>query len=328
MLNHRGFDAWITSDGTELPEYEVAVDEEKHKVTCWIASEQGKTFVVNWRDTGTKIDSAAYISLDGFKVAGYFLFGEGATCRTGVRTGPSAERPFTFADVDDGKGAAPDPGVDPKQLGMIVLKIRQIRRTGGYHPNDFPSIPNPTKGKHRIYEMRVGYGSETTTCSQHESTWSFEPYDKQNRGAFVTFIFRYRSQEFLDAQGLKISNAVKTVKHPPKVAASFDVFDSRSTSVPLPVTPGPSPKRSVSKRLRRTVSAATARKSQKTSEGSSASSQSQGAQPDYHLDDDYVSKDAPADTPQDSQSTTNSDYPTNPMADAGDPTFLNFDNLF
>jgi hypothetical protein len=42
MLSHRGFSAWITVDGTPLPEYLVAVDELTHRVSCWIPGEQGK----------------------------------------------------------------------------------------------------------------------------------------------------------------------------------------------------------------------------------------------------------------------------------------------
>lgn len=42
MLTHRGFSAWIVSGGRELPEYLVAVDEAKHRVQCWVPSEEGK----------------------------------------------------------------------------------------------------------------------------------------------------------------------------------------------------------------------------------------------------------------------------------------------
>jgi hypothetical protein len=42
MLTHRGFSAWIVVDGNPLPEYLITVDENAHKVSCWIPSEEGK----------------------------------------------------------------------------------------------------------------------------------------------------------------------------------------------------------------------------------------------------------------------------------------------
>ncbi len=61
-----------------------------------------QTFRVHWRDEGSKVNTAAYITLDGYKVPGHYLWGKGETSRGGIRTGPDTERPFTFANVDEG----------------------------------------------------------------------------------------------------------------------------------------------------------------------------------------------------------------------------------
>jgi hypothetical protein len=42
MLTHRGFSAWIVTDGETLPEYLVAVDGVANKVSCWIPSKEGQ----------------------------------------------------------------------------------------------------------------------------------------------------------------------------------------------------------------------------------------------------------------------------------------------
>lgn len=63
-------------------------------------------FTINWRDHDTQIPSAAYISLDGCQVSGRFLWGTGDASRSGVRSGPSSERPFTFAEIGDGSECA------------------------------------------------------------------------------------------------------------------------------------------------------------------------------------------------------------------------------
>ena len=41
MLTHRGFSAWVVSNGKVLPEYLVAVDEQSHRVSCWIPGTEG-----------------------------------------------------------------------------------------------------------------------------------------------------------------------------------------------------------------------------------------------------------------------------------------------
>lgn len=41
MLTHRGFSAWVVSNGMILPEHLVAVDEQCHRVSCWIPGTEG-----------------------------------------------------------------------------------------------------------------------------------------------------------------------------------------------------------------------------------------------------------------------------------------------
>lgn len=60
---------------------------------------------MHWQDHGSKEDSCAYITLDGFTVPGRFLFGEGVAWRRGIRTSKSSERPFVFQKVEEDTGA-------------------------------------------------------------------------------------------------------------------------------------------------------------------------------------------------------------------------------
>jgi hypothetical protein len=46
MLTHRGFSAWIVSEGIPIPEYLVAVDTKLHQISCWIPSEEGKVYQI------------------------------------------------------------------------------------------------------------------------------------------------------------------------------------------------------------------------------------------------------------------------------------------
>lgn len=102
MLTHRGFSAWIVSEGKELQEFEIITDSMTNKVSCWIPCEVGKSFSVHWQDHGSSVDSAAYINLDGFTVPGRFLYGLGAAQRGSIRVGDKNERPFQFACAETG----------------------------------------------------------------------------------------------------------------------------------------------------------------------------------------------------------------------------------
>ena len=42
MLKHRGFSAWIESNGNVIPEYLVALDENANRVSCWIPGTEGQ----------------------------------------------------------------------------------------------------------------------------------------------------------------------------------------------------------------------------------------------------------------------------------------------
>lgn len=102
MLTHRGFSAWIVSEGKELQEFEIVTDSMTNKVSCWIPCEVGKSFSVHWQDHGSSVDSVAYINLDGFTVPGRFLYGLGAAQRGSIRVGDKNERPFQFACAETG----------------------------------------------------------------------------------------------------------------------------------------------------------------------------------------------------------------------------------
>ena len=90
--------AWVECDGKLLPEYDVSVS--GNKVTCWLPSQPGRNFTINWCDTGSGIDSQSFIELDGIVLPGKYIYGHGQARRTGVRTGDHTEKPFVFNKID------------------------------------------------------------------------------------------------------------------------------------------------------------------------------------------------------------------------------------
>ncbi|KAI1795887.1 hypothetical protein LXA43DRAFT_881095 [Ganoderma leucocontextum] len=202
MLDHRGFSAYITSNGLELVEFEPRVNAKTHTVTCWIAGPVGRPFIVHWRDHGSKVDSASWIYVDGFKVSGQFLYGRGDELRRGVRVASEEERPFMFSSINptDPAGAHSGRQAD-KNVGSIVLELRLIKRVGEREPNPLRPPPNVVRGNRHPGEVAIRYGDVRPTSMQ-QRTFKIEPFDPKAPGPYVTFIFRYRTQDWLASQGI------------------------------------------------------------------------------------------------------------------------------
>ncbi|RPD66128.1 hypothetical protein L226DRAFT_609027 [Lentinus tigrinus ALCF2SS1-7] len=224
MLDHRGFSAWITSDDLELVEFEPRTNNNLHTVTCWIVGTVGKTFIVHWRDHGSLVDSASYIYFDGYKVSGQFLDGEGEELRRGIRVGEEEERPFVFSAI-----GATDPsgfgGKPPdKNVGSIVLEIRLIKRVEEREPNPIRPPPDVIRGLRQEGDVAIRYG-DVRPAPMQKRTWKMEPFDPKAPGPYVTFIFRYRSKDWLLSQGIigEDETICRIPDHPP--ASTLSVAD-------------------------------------------------------------------------------------------------------
>lgn len=245
MLTHRGFSSWISINNEMVSEYLKAVDEKRNMVSCWIPGELGKEFTVHWQDHGSEHDTATYISLDGFKVPGRFLFGEGVAWRQGIRTSQNTERPFTFRTVE--VDTVPMGEVKANEIGTISVHIKKVIRTVGQPANPVPMIPE-VQGRRRAGDVAIGYGDQRTTFLQHNLTWKVKGADDDSDHPkdWVTFVFRYRTREFLQAQGIMPEGSPEPVLPRSRVPSRRVVSNSSATNAssghPSPTTsPYPSP---------------------------------------------------------------------------------------
>ncbi|EAU88761.2 hypothetical protein CC1G_01134 [Coprinopsis cinerea okayama7 len=239
MLTHRGFSAWITVDDEPLPEYLVAVDESSHRVSCWIPGEEGQSFTVWWQDHGGKVDTCSFILLDGLAVPGRFLFGEGVSSRSGLRSSHMTEKPFVFTKVPQEEDSAES----NKDAGTIVVKIKRVKRVAARPSNPVRPVGDvAASGKKKVGDLCVGFGQERSTTLQYHSTWSVVPYDdpeSEKPSTYVSFVFRYRSAEFLESQG--IAPDVKQ-RMAPKLGEKRRVSSlPPATLAAVLATPSPSP---------------------------------------------------------------------------------------
>jgi len=199
MVKLREFSACVTSNGIELPEYLTAIDPSGSRTSCWIPSQAGESFSVHWTDHGSKMHTCTFITLDGFVIPGRFLFGEGSASREGIRTGSHSERPFVFAENRK--------IVAGNDLGTIVVKIRRVRLSGAKRANSLQNIPDEFGARGPLGGHCVRFGGERSASEQSPTTWRVESLSPSEPHNYVTFVFRYRSRDFLSSQGIISSEA-------------------------------------------------------------------------------------------------------------------------
>ncbi|KAF5330474.1 hypothetical protein D9619_005912 [Psilocybe cf. subviscida] len=258
MLTHRGFSAWIHSEGAPVPEYLVSMPDAKNCVNCWIPGKPGSKFTVFWQDeTNSGIASCSYINIDGTHVPGKFLHGSGFSAKSGVRISKDAERPFVFEAVMDD---ARDTAASSAKMGTITLEIKRVVLLGT-RPSDSAessTIPKTILEKPKAGQICVGLGQEVVLAQQSPMTYQIAPYPKPagdgpypKPSTYVTFKFKYRTLEWLQQQDIateaNVSSSASLIRVPApvpiKVEDSPQISSKRareaSTTPPSPTASAP-----------------------------------------------------------------------------------------
>ncbi|KAL1948508.1 hypothetical protein VTO73DRAFT_12583 [Trametes versicolor] len=198
-LELNGYSAHVNCDGKELETYDVRMEDER-TISCWIPSEEGKTFIVHWGDDSSSTTMRVDIFMDGRKVE--VLAHENKKteyCRGAIETSDSL-RPFLFAPLvltDDDALLHSDVSGD---IGTIHVEMRRVQRYTknktnfrGRHVPEIGSVHERSK-KAGVHAVALGQPQEVTVES-----WTARGVDKE---PFATFKFRYRPLELLQANGI------------------------------------------------------------------------------------------------------------------------------
>ncbi|TFK57923.1 hypothetical protein BDN72DRAFT_884319, partial [Pluteus cervinus] len=197
------FSAWIQVDDEDsLPEY--ALESSGHTVSCWIPSKAGKEFAVCWGSTHLRYTCSGLVTIDGIECGATLLQypqdeHEASIMLDSVKTGASTCRSLVFSTVnltdndqylDDGD----------KDFGEIKLVLKKSEITGSAS-GMFDDVSNDFDRDLKVHERLkknldhcVVLGEETRS---HESGVT----TKDSR-TVATFIFRYRSLDVLQANGI------------------------------------------------------------------------------------------------------------------------------
>jgi len=208
MLEHRNFRAWITCGDEKVETYQPEIAE--RQMTGWIASAVGKEFQIRVQDmTESRFCTfSARVYIDGSQVFYEHSGAKAVLNLTRMRTSPTTEAPMLFSPLrttDDECVAKPDDAT-LKDFGTIKIVVARVtvrsRNSGGsaHHPALREKTIHERSKKAALGGLQVKTGQEIKTTPQ--STVQVVPYDPTDPGPHVTFEFRYRSQQFLEAQGI------------------------------------------------------------------------------------------------------------------------------
>ncbi|OCH88412.1 hypothetical protein OBBRIDRAFT_758187 [Obba rivulosa] len=201
----RAWETWIYCDGEPLEEFAVKV-ENYNTISCYIASEAGKQFEVQWKSY-LDVLASADCYMDGR------CMGAGRTrprkngFKGYARTGPETRQPFQFASLtltDDDDVASPD---DPTTQDLGVIEVRVCRVELKYESVYRTFRPRNVESRGPVHERSkkaglhcVSLGPElwTPQTSNTRPPDSVRYIDKSD-SPYLRFIFRYRPLAHLKA---------------------------------------------------------------------------------------------------------------------------------
>ncbi|KAJ7049691.1 hypothetical protein C8F01DRAFT_1181561 [Mycena amicta] len=196
---HNQFRAWITIEGEEATEYEVETSEEDRTVTCWIASELGKKFAVNWENRSFNTATEGRIYMDGVYCGGKLIFEEESLPVTRRKAGVPDEatlKPFVFSalQLTDDDGASSN----LSDIGQIQLKIQPItvgEKKTRSRKFTLPSTQIHERAKKAVtQQIQLGAAEPQKTSSLYNTT---------RNGPYVVKIYwKYRPIDMLRANGI------------------------------------------------------------------------------------------------------------------------------
>ncbi|KAJ7141251.1 hypothetical protein C8R44DRAFT_763064 [Mycena epipterygia] len=203
MPHANGFSAWIEIDGVETTEYTTEIFDTHRTITCWIPSRVGQTFSVCWKNSYYQAHSAGHVFMDGNECGGRVLNGPSTVVakHDGVTDGRTV-RQFTFSSLKLTADDAFLTSSSHHKLGLIELSI--------YPAQVFGFIPPPPPGTMlSLSEIKVHERSKTSVTQQIKLAGPKTLAVPQNSVSsrligppLVTFFFRYRPLDILQANGL------------------------------------------------------------------------------------------------------------------------------
>ncbi|KAK0214252.1 hypothetical protein EDD85DRAFT_364967 [Armillaria nabsnona] len=200
MVRFDSLSAWISVDDVPLPEFGEEVSQADRKVTCWIPSEAGKKFYINWKHEelyGVGC-TGGWAFVDGKYVSGRLMdlsLGANTACITGLATSAITEQPMLFTSLELTDNDEFLHNAASSELGEIKVDLWVVQKLD---PLPFQATNFDEAGKlHERSKKAISHCAKTGDEVALPRPMTFRNAMKLNH--LVTFIFRYRPLGILQA---------------------------------------------------------------------------------------------------------------------------------
>ncbi|KAJ7019997.1 hypothetical protein C8F04DRAFT_1145798 [Mycena alexandri] len=202
MLRSKDFSAWVAIEGVKVPEYGVEVSENGQDITCWIPSEVGKKFSVNWTNISAPGLTGGGVQVDGLKCGFEAIAAEMrpiSAFMDGIAETDTKTRPFEFAPLELTDDDSYLDSSSHPHLGLIKLEIWRVDVAGGYAPSvvAVPAAQKVHERAKKAMNQQIKFGAAV----EHAQVQSAQ-IRRVGFGPLVAFSFKYRSLDVLKANGI------------------------------------------------------------------------------------------------------------------------------
>ncbi|KAK7031205.1 hypothetical protein VNI00_013621 [Paramarasmius palmivorus] len=232
MLTINGFSSWIKIDGAKAQVYDVDADLESNQISCWVASEAGKAYEVEFEDKCHKDPVIGTLYVDGNDCGGWIIDQKKAlnesALRTfdGILTSATTIAPFKFSTLDTTDEDLNT--VDNPNVGEIKVVIARGEITGESSARDKPA-PKPGvfhETSKKGFHHQTSFGEAITIPETYIT--DFEEIGEP----VATFMFKYRPLAILQANGIAPKPvSVPTNEHGRKRRTSSTLDDEETKPI-------------------------------------------------------------------------------------------------
>ncbi|KZV85292.1 hypothetical protein EXIGLDRAFT_775718 [Exidia glandulosa HHB12029] len=207
-VSHLNFETWVECDGKALPVYGVEIN--GTKATCWIASQAGKNFSVQFKmcDRSKRGTFSGYVYVDGTFVIGKVLgtvppYNHSKCVVDEFRPTPTTKQSLCFSSLKTNDDDAIDDNELLSRIGAIRVEIFRVEVTG-YEKRRPKEIPSHMGAQQlTVHEAAKKLGGHRVMLGAPEVTSAGNILRTEKIGsAIVEFEFKYRPQDVLEAQDI------------------------------------------------------------------------------------------------------------------------------
>ncbi|KAJ7253420.1 hypothetical protein C8J57DRAFT_1348050 [Mycena rebaudengoi] len=223
QLGH--FSASVSVDGVQLSEYAPEYSADGKEATCWIPSESGKNFKIEWNNAAASASChvSGSVKVDGISCGSKRMKLGGNNSSTGYRdsvpASASTRRPLVFGKqtlTDDDSYLATTISPDFGTIRLVINQVQYLQQPG---LSSWPGASFEPQILHERSKKAIGHTVQFGTAFPSGSNKSRRTDIIKKLG---TFVFKYRPIDLLRAEGIAPPEARVGDKRP---ASPTDILD-------------------------------------------------------------------------------------------------------